>query len=707
MLKRNLLGTVSLLLGFMLNMFGQTVAGSAAGNQPGADIQLFGALWEVGSGQNTTILLRNSGTNHQTTVNIVLYTPDGRQAQTAKLNLTGNLASRVSLDTLVPAADGALHSGGLAIQSTGSIQGQVMIADAQNGGVRYVPLLAGNGFDTENALHASWWLPDQASQGTVTLFNSSGQSIVVTPSVVTEATGGNEQARAGVPLAPFASVTLDLARDLLAKNNPAASLGSLVLRYTGPAHALQPSLAIVNPATGFFLQPDFQASHSQAASQQATTWEFPAVSLVGAQSGESLTAFALLTNSTTSPLQPELTAYFGRSTQREDNKVTLPVAALQPGETRLVNLSQVIAQASNSTGVSHFALTVRHTGAPGDLGLSVLAANQSNSAVRMSAGAILPPEVTDASFWDISAHPALLPMIQNASEGQKTEFVQATLYYADAWGVGTYDLASVNIDATHKRILGLRSAVLSGIPDDNGNTVPSNATFGLVAVRPMQSNVTCASNTGSSALCSQGLSSAAGLSSSSLPVTASNLKPVNLVLASRPQQAPAGAVCSPPPPPPSCPSTVSVGPKTAEPLTAANLATWKTGIGAVFQMNVGPDTTDWSGTKITEAVSESNTTCPASFGNQCTGSSTFTVGAGGTARNGQTFTGKKNAFYDQHNSVGSVSVLDQAGIQSCTSTCSQTYSCNGNAIGHFTITRSFTKGTINGTAVTNVGVTKQ
>ena len=66
-----------------------------------------------------------------------------------------------------------------------------------------------------------------------------------------------------------------------------------------------------------------------------------------------------------------------------------------------------------------------------------------------------------------------------------------------------------------------------------------------------------------------------------------------------------------------------------------------------------------------------------------------------------------NIFYDLHATPFSESLLDDAHISSCTAGCTQTYSCNGQNIGTFTIIRDFTKDTIQGTPVTRVSVTKQ
>jgi hypothetical protein len=158
------------------------------------------------------------------------------------------------------------------------------------------------------------------------------------------------------------------------------------------------------------------------------------------------------------------------------------------------------------------------------------------------------------------------------------------------------------------------------------------------------------------------------------------------------------------PPRPACPTSVTLSGTTTLSL-ASQFPTLKTGIGIVASMQTNPTNINWNNVQITESVTAASNDCPASFG-ACAASDTFTVGTGGSTF-GQTFTGTTNIFYDQHTSTGSVSALDSAGIDSCTRVCNQTYSCGGNVIGTFTINRSFTKGTIQNTPVTNVTVTKQ
>jgi hypothetical protein len=83
------------------------------------------------------------------------------------------------------------------------------------------------------------------------------------------------------------------------------------------------------------------------------------------------------------------------------------------------------------------------------------------------------------------------------------------------------------------------------------------------------------------------------------------------------------------------------------------------------------------------------------------------VGTAGQALDGTLLAATPNAFWDEHAIASSSSLLDYYGATSCKIVCNQQYSCNSTQLGAFTLTFNFTKGTINGTPVTNVTVTKQ
>lgn len=163
-----------------------------------------------------------------------------------------------------------------------------------------------------------------------------------------------------------------------------------------------------------------------------------------------------------------------------------------------------------------------------------------------------------------------------------------------------------------------------------------------------------------------------------------------------------------------CPSRTEVDSTTD--MTPGGLAAgFLSGYGIIAKMRVRPDARTWDGTRITESLTTSSSTCPPGLTQPgpCNGSSTFTVGqpSGGSAILPRQ-PGLINRFYDFHISRSrAVSFLHDStrnptGMNSCQTVCNQEYSCNGNVIGRHTITRNFRKGTHGGRDVTIIDVTK-
>ena len=158
-----------------------------------------------------------------------------------------------------------------------------------------------------------------------------------------------------------------------------------------------------------------------------------------------------------------------------------------------------------------------------------------------------------------------------------------------------------------------------------------------------------------------------------------------------------------------CPSSFSVTGRTQESLSRV-FPTDKTGLGATATITVAPTTSNWNGTTVYESLTTTSNSCPSGFGNPCgaSGSGTFTVGSGPYETiDGQILPATQNVFYDQHVISSGTSLLDYYHVTSCQAACQQTYSCVQRSMGTDTITYSFTKGTINGTAVTLVNATIQ
>jgi hypothetical protein len=74
---------------------------------------------------------------------------------------------------------------------------------------------------------------------------------------------------------------------------------------------------------------------------------------------------------------------------------------------------------------------------------------------------------------------------------------------------------------------------------------------------------------------------------------------------------------------------------------------------------------------------------------------------------GMNYPSVSNDFYDSHKLLGPINVLGLTNVQSCYATAVQVYTCDGNIVGTFTLTNTYTRGTLNGNSVTNVTTTKQ
>ena len=163
----------------------------------------------------------------------------------------------------------------------------------------------------------------------------------------------------------------------------------------------------------------------------------------------------------------------------------------------------------------------------------------------------------------------------------------------------------------------------------------------------------------------------------------------------------------------SCPSNVSVDQITPKSLPDHDQPTWLTGVGILARMKVGPAGTDYTGAVMLETVTPTSNSCPSNIQQYTSfptitaaNNSTFTVGSSASWE-GSNFPSMLNDFYDSHRNLVNINVLGLTSVQSCVAKATQTYSCKGSTIGTFALTNTYTRGTLNGHAVTNVSTTKQ
>lgn len=468
--------------------------------------QIFGAYWEVSPGYSTTLILQNKDPQNSVAVNVLLFSGNGLMVAgstpgaTAQLQLAAKGTQQVSLGSLLP-ADGATHEGGLALQfdaTVPSVTGQVVITSSSNGTSAHLPLSSGYALDTENALYAPWWLGDAGTDGNIELFNSSSQAIVVTPSVTVQ---GVEQAGSSVNLGPSASQEVSLRTLLGQVNASSATIGFLTLRYTGPAHALQPALVLANSTSGFWMNTEFHARHNQTTTTTTgtapintagittasaptpaaapTRWQFADLKLQWSGTSNPLHGYALLSNGTKAPMDLELEAHFATSQPKDPmQKVRLPVAPLAPLETRLVDLSQFVISGTITGNPSRVGLVASHPGAPGDLAINLFSVNPDNTLAFPSPGGVMSSSVVDVSYWEVGNKKESPKAVRNPTSTPQQG--QVILYYPIANGVGSYEFPVMQLPANSDPKITLGQ--ITRVPDVHGVLAPKGTKSGLATL---------------------------------------------------------------------------------------------------------------------------------------------------------------------------------------------------------------------------------
>jgi hypothetical protein len=179
----------------------------------------------------------------------------------------------------------------------------------------------------------------------------------------------------------------------------------------------------------------------------------------------------------------------------------------------------------------------------------------------------------------------------------------------------------------------------------------------------------------------------------------------------------AGTGATPPPSGTPCPTSVTVGAiaqRNHSDLSTANKEQFRTELGAMSRMDVGPGP-DHSGHCMKERLTVISNNCPATWSdgtpNQpCTGDRCLDINAHSSMWG---LTGGPTSFFDMHRTRARFSVLEGTGVSACTIVCEQTYSCDRThpTTGVFRITRNFQASTFtmaNGTTIhiTTGNVTK-
>ena len=119
----------------------------------------------------------------------MIFPSDATPTWLPAIQLAPGEVKRVYLEDALPKVGSSAETGALAVQidqtQSQSVVGEVVVTNYEQGILFDIPLHAGYAGSESKILHASWWLPDDKTEGTLVLFNASERAIVARPSIKT------------------------------------------------------------------------------------------------------------------------------------------------------------------------------------------------------------------------------------------------------------------------------------------------------------------------------------------------------------------------------------------------------------------------------------------------------------------------------------------------------------------------------------------
>jgi len=404
---------------------------------------------------------------------VTLYSSEGSQLAVSTVNVPSQGVNRLTLSSILPQV-GTTKQGGLSLTWTGAataIRGKVQLNDDRGISASYL-LRGGYRSDTQNALFAPWYFPSNSSEGQICLFNSSPAAIHVQIGLVQN---GAEQVGRTLTIQPKAMGTADLRSILGQVSAGGATIGSLVLHYTGPVHSLEPSLLLSDPASGFALMPEFLPLLAGNSTGQ-TSWQFPDVPIASAtraSSGLGPTSYALISNPSGQTATIQLSAYSLRGARTVQGD--LPPADFGPYQTRLLPLNEISGFLSPTIG--RVGLTVSHPGGAGKLAVSVFSVDRGGRTIAVPSGFVISASGSKISFWSAKVQPHNIVKYAVTAPGGVAPHV--TLYYQSSTGVSSYTFPHQQVPEEASRMQ-FTIPSQSGRKDQLGNNFPEGATSGVL-----------------------------------------------------------------------------------------------------------------------------------------------------------------------------------------------------------------------------------
>lgn len=465
-----------------------------------------GGLWRTDGAFQSVMMLKNILLSASITVTPILYMADGTEYDLPPVQLDDGGVAMVNINTALQNVPSTIQAHVSTFGSAGiryqwawkmAVGAAIRIGDDANS-LAYLTHLNANANETHQTAalqmaqvhEGMWWKQEPGVSGFLAMTNTSLSDVTANFQVF--GSGGSGLTTQSMRVPPHCTQLLELAPiwSLLA-GNPAQ--GGMRVSYTGAKNALQIEGGLMDMAKGYSHRiglvsqpvvsaPDDPTTLSTQAS--STTPPTPhAISLdstgmmIGTQDanmqfpqGTQFAPYEVLRNTTDHPLVVQLTANYLNQTIPTD--ISLGAVSLGPQEVQQVDLKTLLAAAGLGQYNGLMNLRTSYTGF-----LLELLAEAGSLDQTMSYVFETPPLHEAASharilsYWNNVGDTDTMITVWNHSN-QAADFV-LTLYHQQ----GQYKLP-IHLPANGSSALSVAWLIKSGLPDADGNTIPTNITQG-------------------------------------------------------------------------------------------------------------------------------------------------------------------------------------------------------------------------------------
>jgi hypothetical protein len=467
-----------------------------------------GGLWRTDGGFRSNLVIKNDLQTAPLAAVPVLFMADGTEYDLPSIQLEPSGVSLLDINNALQNAPDSIRShvsqygsAGLRYQWywPGVILGSIRVSDEVMS-LEYLTHLMANSNTVQSSattltphlIKGMWWKQIPTETGYFCMTNTSGSPISAMFNVLDS--NGTERPSQNVIIGPHATEWIELSSSW-AQLAASETAGAIEVSYTGPAEALVVHGGLEERTKGysneirFFEIPshhDKAMSGSDTSAQSTVTYDSTGI-MIGSQDpdmqfplGTRFTPYAVIQNTSASPIAIRLEANYGSASGRSD--VQLGSVTLGPLAVRQLDLTAMLAQVGLNRLNGYLNLRSSFQGHISDILIETGSVDNSMSYVfKVPPSLEGPTHSRNLTYWGTAGDMDTMVTFWNYTS--EDEDVLFTLFYQK----GQHKIP-IHLAAHQSIVMTLASLIRSGSPDADGNSIPTNVVEGSARLSGLHGN---------------------------------------------------------------------------------------------------------------------------------------------------------------------------------------------------------------------------